>query len=348
MGFSDVLKRLLIGKATQEKVESPFLTRQELNDSIVEKFKAEMENETTKTGLLFPTCFYIYLNDTDFVRRQQAFRNTVREVVMCFNDIISHAKQKYPDFIPHSTRWTFQFGSFKPGTIIDLPGQRISELPMKSVFILSSIYSEGYTDVNETPERMVMTMHDIKSSVLSQPIEVNSAAFRDITTEARDRFVVEMGSFSTKKEPRFASEETTAPIASANTGVDIDRNKDNVVVKQIENFAKLRADNTTFVGSRGPSQSFNMTEELIYVCGRNSMNRLNGAPVAKVNNENVLTPHLTIKSLGENEFYIAATGDVRLNEVLLPHDSNKWTRLPNNSSILLNDEIQITFKINKK
>lgn len=352
MGISDLLKRMFLGKTSEPVNTSPFMTRQELNDSIVENFRTGLQNETTKTGLLFPTCFYIYLNNDDFERRRQAFPNTVREVVMCFNDIIRQAKNKYPDFIPHSKRWTFQFASFSPGTIIDLPGQQITELPAKKAFILTSIYPESVSGYdNESSERMVMTIHDVKSSVLSQPVEVNRAAFRDVIIEARDRFVVEMGDFGngdlrqmpkneSNNERKIPTCKTTPEGSQLGTGND----SAEVKVKQLNINARLRADNATFVSPRGPSQYFTVADELIYVCGRNSMNHINGTPTAKINNEEVLTPHLAIKCAGENEFYIAATGDVRLNEVLLPHDSNNWTRLPNNSSILINDEIQLTFK----
>ena len=320
------IKDLLLGK--ESKGSSIVLTRQELVNKIYKHFVTQMEDETTDVGLLFHTSFFIYLNENDYIIREQSFAYTVKDVMKKIDEKVHSMRKQYPDYRPHSKYWQFQFVPFKDGGIVNNPmGDTLKKIDPKDVVIFSFIHPDSlYLSENES-ERVVATVH-VKDSVAINKWAINREALRGIDATGKDRFRVPFKDDVSPREMPISVAESLKPEANAK--------------------AILTVEQCSFVKNGQISKRYYMVSDYLQISGRNDVENRGGMDVAKLDSDEVLNPHLTIKTDSLNStFFLSAIGDVMLNEVRVPQDASKWTTLPNNSTLLLNGEIQLIFKISK-
>lgn len=330
------LKEKLIGNDEagndQSRKQSPNLTRQELIDKIYEQFRIELDNESTSVSMLFPTSFYIYLNETDYALREKSFPFTVNDLIEIFYQTIRDKMKRYPGYIPHSRYWMFQFVSFTPGTEIMGPNGDMENLEPKQILVLSSLVPEEIDSNNNDGSRIVTTFH-AKDSMTAVGTAINFDSLKGINMLAKDRFKVTFNMPGYHPATNLSKQQMAQ--ASGHTHLDAGT----LAVLKVE-------DGGTFINERGASTTFLMTEDTLLISGRNAATQRGNLSVARLDSEEVLNPHLKIRRESDGRFRISAFGDVRLNEMPLAKDPQKWTLLPNRSAILINGEIQILFKIN--
>ncbi len=319
------IKDFLLGKGSSSS-SSNVLSRQELINKIYKHFVAQMEDETTDVGLLFHTSFYIYLNENDYTMREQSFAYTVQDVMKKIDKKVHSMRKKYPAYCPHSKYWQFQFVPFKDGGIVNNPiGKTIKQIEPKDVVILSFIHPESpYQSGNEN-ERVVATVH-VKDSVAINRWAINREVLRGIDVTGKDRFRVPFKDDISPREMPVSVAESARPEVKAKAIITVEQ--------------------CSFIKGGQISKKYYMVSDYLQISGRNDVENRGGMDVAKLDSDEVLNPHLTIKlDSSNNTFFLSAIGDVMLNEVRVPQDASKWTTLPNNSAILLNGEIQLSFKI---
>ena len=116
------LKKILIGAETEQKTTASAsfgLTNQELVDKVVLHFQQRMTQESTDVTLLYPTSFYIYLNEQDYHGRSEAFAFLVNDFVYKFNELIRQRQTNYIDYHPHARYWQFQFVEFSENSQVE-------------------------------------------------------------------------------------------------------------------------------------------------------------------------------------------------------------------------------------
>lgn len=342
------LKELLIGKAPEGGTAVPAslgLTNQELVDKMVQHFLQRMGQESTDVTLLYPTSFYIYLNEQDYQSRSEAFAFVVNDFVYKFNELIRQRRANYVDYHPHARYWQFQFVEFSEHSQVEGFGEVVTHLEPKDVFILSFLYPkmEGMEDGSEN-ERVVATVH-VKDSMQECRLAVNWEALRGVDMRAKDRYVMPMErqqtpSNSPKGEECIAPSERLLPLGEDRGGPGQGGGS--------SSLPSLKAENCAFLIDGGKHSRYYMTGSELYLSGKNDAEWRAGVPVARLDSEYVMVPNAQIRynsSKGIYEFLPLA--DVILNEVPLNQDLDSWTPLPHLSSILLNGEVQLTFYINQ-
>jgi hypothetical protein len=301
------------------------INRQQLLDEICNHFLSRFKEETTSEGMLFPTSFCIYLHEKDYVKHEQTFSFTAKEAVNKFHRHIKTQLANYPNYVPHSTYWLFQFSKFTEGNIVG----SISAIKVGEPITISTIFATDFANNNIGNEINIRaTMHNKRSDRMEE-LNINRDAFLGMEMDAKDRF-------------RF----------------DFNKNFDKIVEASKENnshssgitLATLKSD-INFIGTDGKEGNlFYMTTEFIEISGKNDIRKIPN--ILRLNSEGIQDSHVQIKYLPvEKRFKLAAFEEwVMLNERKVAKSSGgniSWVDLPNNSSIFLNGRIQINFSINK-
>lgn len=303
------------------------ITRQEMLDELFHHFRKRFDEETTTESMLFPTSFYVYMNEEDFNLRCQSLGNTVTDVVNRINRFLRRKKFRYSNYIPHSKYWLFQFTPLSPDTFIEGMPDDASQLQPKQLYIISTIYPQENTQ--NGGERMVGTMH-VKDSFLIHNLAINSRALMGMDIVGRYRFKVPFADFSNiRKTPVSMAQQTTnssLPVAS----LTIRQQQYQFVLHPMNHHAQMTEIETPMlqVGGMGCTPGIR-----------------NGIQCVGINSQQVEDPHLQIRRNPDGTFSIIAYAQVRLNEI--PLAPNLWVPLPNFSVILINDEIQLNFRIDK-
>lgn len=314
MSFISKMSGLFFG--SEAGSTSAFLTRKELHEKIHEHFIQRMEEESTEEGLLFPTDFVIYLSPEDYQRREETFPYSVKEIVNRFNKIIKEKKSsKYHDYIAHAEFWQFQFASFPEDGFMNYEGCEYTSLAPKDVLILSKIHPakelNEIGDVSGGNERVVTTLH-AKNSLNVVKFAINKNALKEVDMRSKDKFRVNFKNFEQiKDEPKSAASSVRA------------------VLKMM--------DGPGFMLSGGLSNKCPLTSDMIRIAGRSSTDTMGGIPVVRIDAEDVLNPHMTLKyDEGLGTYLVAAYGDVLIEESRVSPDGRHWKQLRDGDQILLN------------
>lgn len=327
MRFLNRIKNIIIpseDEAVTSVLKKDSLTRQELLNSLHEQFLSELKNETTTESLLFHTSFTVYLRQKDYDRLEPSFPLTVKDSVNVFIKELKKLTPKYPDYTPHSRWWQFHLIAMPEGTIID--GFSKEELSDKLILIKSAIFADNDYNDNTGDDRIVTTVHTV-NSMKSLPKAMNLSAIAGLTPLDKDKYRVEMN--------------LNVKITSTPAN-DISRNK-----VQNNALATLTVEDSSFLDGARTSNRYFMTTNNLQISGRHDVETRGGMPIARLDNDTVINPHLIIKrDPVSGSFFIKVNGETRLNEQKLSKGNDKWNPLPNNSAILINDDIQINFTIN--
>ena len=338
------LKKILIGAETEQKTTASAsfgLTNQELVDKVVLHFQQRMTQESTDVTLLYPTSFYIYLNEQDYHGRSEAFAFLVNDFVYKFNELIRQRQTNYIDYHPHARYWQFQFVEFSENSQVEGFGEVVTNLEPKDVFILSFLYPkmEGTSDASDT-ERVVATVH-VKDSMQECRLAVNWDALRGVDMRANDRFVIPMREASPLPPPKeggYRPHRQAESLALDSPSFGGGRG---------EASPSLKAENSAFLINGMKQSRYYLTSQELYLSGKNDGDERGGVPVARLDSEYVMVPNARIRyNEGKGIYEFLPMADVILNEVPLSPDLDSWTPLPHLSSILLNGEVQLTFYLN--
>lgn len=324
MSFLSKLKQWLL----QDKSESDSqnITRQEMVNEIYRHFEQRFKEETTTESMLFPTAFYIYMNQEDYDQRLQSFSQTVKDVVNKIKQFVNKKNQKYKNYVPHAKYWLFQFSPMTEDTFLEGMSDDASTLEPKQLYIMSAIYPEDNEMAGVSDQRMVGTLH-IKNSFKMNNLAINPNAIIGMDIMGKNRFRVPFNDLN-----------TTTVLPTTEAWQKTSKEKTRAVIS-------LQQQQYCFFTDRlgGRAFSVNMISDNLYISGKNALYDSNdGAKVVRINSELVLNPHLQFKAENDGSFSVMAYGTARLNEQKMK--IGEWTQLPNNSTILLNDEIQILFK----
>lgn len=332
MGLLDTLKRLLVGEAGGTEAAVTYndkdqrLTRQQVLDNLMRHFLEMLHDETTTESMLFHTSYIIYLPQESYERISPGFQITVRDCVRRFLREIKKRLKDYPDFKPFSNYWMFQLVAIPEGTVID--GISDEEMDDNLMLVKSTIFATDDIAHNEASGRIVTTMHTV-NSMKAMPGALNLLALPGLVQLDKDKFRM-----------RFDPENSLG-LDSGGSGARFE-------AEQVKVLAELRAEDGRFVTVSGqPYSTYRLQSDELRISGRHAMSASRGVETLMVDSEEVMNPHVSIRrDPSSGRFSISAMGDdVKLNGRLLPRGAAHWTPLPNNSTIIINDDIQINFKI---
>ena len=314
----------------RQKINKGLAYRQVLLDQIFNHFKKRFEEETTTISISFPVSFVIYLHPQDYKKREANFdRDVIDAVTLFYRHINQHIENSNYDYQPDATYWMFQFVNFQGLSSIESKYGDIAEVKEGEAVILSDIRATDFSKDNIQASGHLKTTFHAKDS--SKQHEINNQSLISIIDKLSN---CKLG-LKYSDEDRKQGKVTGKP--------SIPGKSQNIVS---EAYAVLHC-NEKFIGRDRKGEKFLIYYKLIEISGKNDAR--NGAYIAKIDSDRVITSHVQIQYIPEiQKFQLAAFGTIKLNERTVQLSSGgdiHWYHLPDNSDIFIENAINVKFKI---
>lgn len=323
--IKNIIQKLLeinrIHEKNQQKETEQEVSNSDLMEDIVGLFKYGMEKESVGTRLLYPMSFYILMNKDDYDDRKKALPIIVPEIVKKFYAIIKQKEEEYQNVEPVSKKWVFQFSPCQFDSSVETEDKDVFTVSRGNIMSTCELYNDNIDRFEDLQvERNIKVSIKCKNSQVIKTGNLNLQALAGVD-------ILEEGFFTYKFDEKRIGSENISPTSVLPP-----------IVADNKPFATLSYD---FNGMR---YTYEMKSSPIYISGRNDT-RSDGS-IFKVESVNVINGHVSIRQ-NNGSFEMCAFAETRKNEILVPisePDNLKWVPLPDNSAILMNGDIQVTFK----
>lgn len=320
----EIVKKILDifkgGDISEGLVNDEILSNNKLLSELVEHFEYRLEQESVGKKMLYPMAFKIIMDPDDYKCRKESIKFVPPQAIAEFYKIIDKKKEKYPDYTPPAKYWYFQFSE---SLIDEIPVEGSANLKVRKGHITTvstlttfDIRSDNNVYV-ETNTRVSVKLDD--SNVMSNA-NVNWDAIKAID-------VLGEGIFS--------------------YNFDMSLNRDTRHIIESSNMAHVSGLAVLSYSKGGKNIYYTMKDNLVHISGRNESRK--GDSFFIIDSDTIMDSHVQIKYVdSEKKFQIAAYGPVRLNSRKIDESIGrnvKWYDLANNSSIFINNEINVKFKI---
>ncbi len=363
MSVLDKIKVAILGEKSTSTHDGDVISAQGLVDQVFEHFKYRLNDSSTKMSLLFPTSFLIWLQPDDFKARQQEFPARAKDIKkQCMIEVRDQLKRNplWQDYVPHSKYWKIQFMEWKPD-YVSADGKSVENVVVRGrVTVTSDLYAQDdvaspanavIANSGNGSGRIITTFSNTKGTTTPQNLALNPEAFKDVTALSNNAFRVEflrseLDDAIPRPTPQQASQQAPPqapqpePARPSRRFVAHDKKKEPV-------SATLQIYDNYFVKDGQKTDRLTIGTKTVQITGPNSNGGNPGIEVIRIDDDSIMNPHINIRFEAANQRYlISAVGDTKLNQKTMVKDENNWSELPTNSTILLNDDIQINFNLN--
>lgn len=334
--FSNLIKKIkywFIGEnESNSSPNSRTMTRKNLEDLVINVFNDRMDLLTTDISLLFHAKFEIYMHKNDYDKLQGAYGPTSTDLAEKFHKIICkkcrELKKENSEFeyIPHTSRWYFQFLPFHENDI----DNGVEIVPQGTILAKTEVYTpprgnEKTNNVNVIETQKVSNIPIVTHQNKNQSVVLNISFDEN---NYKNLIVLETNTFEVPFKEVIIDDEgeniTTPPPTKGNNPL-----------------AQLK-----WSDAKGVKQA-NITQKDIKIAGSIDKVMDGGIPVLPLNNDNIQSPHVHIRyDESTGEFKIMAFAETKLNSRSLP--IKEWCNLPKkNTKILMGsgfNVVQIEFE----
>ncbi len=334
--FSNLIKKIkywFIGEnESNSSPNSRTMTRKNLEDLVINVFNDRMDLLTTDISLLFHAKFEIYMHKNDYDKLQGAYGPTSTDLAEKFHKIICkkcrELKKENSEFeyIPHTSRWYFQFLPFHENDI----DNGVEIVPQGTILAKTEVYTpprgnEKTNNVNVIETQKVSNIPIVTHQNKNQSVVLNISFDEN---NYKNLIVLETNTFEVPFKEVIIDDEgvniTTPPPTKGNNPLAQLKWSDAKEVKQA-----------------------NITQKDIKIAGSIDKVMDGGIPVLSLNNDNIQSPHVHIRyDESTGEFKIMAFAETKLNSRSLP--IKEWCNLPKkNTKILMGsgfNVVQIEFE----
>ncbi|MCM1348358.1 MAG: hypothetical protein NC338_03020 [Firmicutes bacterium] len=333
------------------------ITVKEVLDSIKHHFNLTIKKLSTEYNFLYHTSFTIYLKASNYTEISDSLPFLAEGAEKMLVDIIKkHTSKAFPNYQPHSQYWQFQLVEIPEDAVLDgvTPEQLLTGALVQ---ISSSLYPP--TEGGSQPQgdsRVVTTVQGVNSlRAIRNCINPNILNKLDLVEKDRIRLLLQLDEhkaqtgFAHGVEPSVSAKNASERKGTTAKKAAPSQQGTNTPPRQSTYFATLEAQEGEFLEGAGDKKIHivAMTSEQLNIVGRSSMRGAPGVDVVRVNSDRVMTPHAMIRrNASTGRFEIAIIGPATLNERSIAPNPDQWRPLPNNSTIILADSVQIRFRSN--
>lgn len=303
--------------------DSSELTNQKMVDELCEHFEYVMRKESFEDVVVFPTYFRVLLTSSDYESRKSMFKIIVPKVIQKYYGIIKKYKEKYPESLIKVKYWLFQFS----------PCQ-VEEVENNGSLLL---VRQGH----------VTSIAEIESPDVAVSTNTPAMSFNPGRVSLRlDKSIIDHNNCNIDWESIKGLEVVNESEFRYKYDEDLDDDLKAIDSKRMSNereaIAELR------MSTSGGNFTYDIYDTLVYVSGQNDKRK--GSSFIKLPIESLPDSCLQIKHVGNGRFQIAAFITTVLNQKPMKESQGgamQWENLPNNSSILLDNSIGLSFHVVK-
>ena len=313
-------------------------------EALGKHFDETVGRMSTKYNLLYHTSFIIYIKASNYAEMSDGFPFLASGAERMLVERVKKeiARRHLTDYSPHSQYWEFQLVEIPDDAML---GNESMEGYEKDglIQIASSVFPAS-DDSDSAPDegRVVTTVHGVNSlKAIKNCIPREILLKLDVVEKDRVRLLLSI-------EDSHRESTTAVPATSPTQGRPVAAPQPSVkaapsTTPAPQYIAVFKAEDGNFIDSTDKVRHMMaMTTDIVEICGRGGQ-ACNPA-VLRVDSDSIMVPHIRIRrNTANSRFQIMALGPAELNQRPLPSSSDKWTDLPNNSVIVLDDSIQIRF-----
>lgn len=298
-----------------------------LLSDLVDLFNDSIKRMSIGKRMVYPTSFHIIMHKDDYNEFRTLLPVWTPEIIRTFYSTIKGQKDSYSDCRPISKKWVFRFSPCHLDSSINTNDNSLITVSKGNIVKTATLYNEDIDSVESiTVERNVKVSIKCNNSKVIKTANLNFSALDGIE-------ILDDGLFTYKFDERFLfSDMIDCKLQK------IDQTQEPEIVEENKPLATISwiLNNHTY--------TYTMKLSPIYISGKTDTRTTSN--ILKIDTSELKNGHVQIKC--ENErFFLCAFGETKLNEktVTLSEPGNiQWVPLANNSSILMNGEIQVNFK----
>lgn len=334
------------GRQRPANISPDKITVNEILNLLMEHFRGTIETLSTDFNFLFHTSFTIYLKASNYQDISQGFPFLAEaaEKMLC-EEIRANIKSRHlKNYKPHSIYWQFQLVELPPEAMIGetaLDGEDDSAL----VQISSTLFPP--TDDKPEPQngsgRIVTTVHGVNTLRQIRNC-INPEILNRIYLYEKDRIKLNLRlddiEFQQATDNQAGTSKKSERLATAGAA------KNTTAGNSTPYSATLVAEDGNFIDGNNRIHTVAVVKDDLHITGRSAMPGPDSVQVVRADSDKVLTPHFRLRrDAASGRFSYSVLGETRVNQRTIAPDPNTWHPLPNNSTIILADEIQIKFKL---
>ncbi|MDR1763248.1 MAG: hypothetical protein LBR64_04760 [Dysgonamonadaceae bacterium] len=307
MDIFDKIKKAFLSDSIIDSKQSGQLNNRVLYKELLDHFEAYIRSESVGRRMIYPMAFDVMLSENDYISRKDALKLVLPEVVDGFYEIVRKYADRYPNFVAPANYFFFQFAKDREQKIE--PGKMV---------VAATLHTLDFSQITSSSE--------INVHVSVKPVNSDVDSLKNINKDILVGFDrLDEGVFKFDVKPELKSNPSNSSHQSPSPN------------SEIADFS---------YSLQGATEHIRIKAHKVEFSGQRDTRKLGN--IAIIKSDNVDIPHFTVLySPQDNSFQLAAFGKTRLNQVPVPLSTGAnliWTPLPNNSTILLNDYIQLKFK----
>lgn len=327
------------------QTDPDMVTSDDILDALGKHFDETVQRMSTRYNLLYHTSFIIYIKASNYAEMSDGFpflasgaeKMLVEKVIKAVSD------RHLTDYSPHSQYWEFQLVEIPDDAML---GNESMEGYEKDglIQIASSVFPAS-EDSESAPDegRVVTTVHGVNSlKAIKNCIPREILLKLDVVEKDRVRLLLTLDG-PRRRETPASSEAPKQSQPAHHVSVQPSPKPMAQAAAAPQYIAVLKAEDGNFIDSTEKLRHMMaMTTDVVEICGRGGQACNPG--VLRVDSDSIMVPHIRIRrNTANSRFQIMALGPTELNQRTLTPSADKWTDLPNNSVIVLDDTVQIRF-----
>lgn len=333
-----------VGRQRPANISPDMITVNEILDVISTHFRGTIDTLSSKYNFLYHTSFTIYLKASNYNDISDGLPSLAEaaEKMLC-EEIRENIKSRHlRNYKPHSQYWQFQLVELPPEAMI---GDTAIDSENESALV--QISSTLYPPSDERPEsqsdsgRIVTTVHGVNTLRQIRNC-INPEILNNIYLYEKDRIKLILRLDDGEPQQSSGNRPNTAPKSERPAGTI----KDSTIGTSKPYSATLVAEDGNFIDGDNRIHTVAVTKDELQITGRSAMPGPGSVQIVRADSDKVLTPHFRLRrDPASGKFSYSVLGEIKVNQRTITADPNAWHLLPNNSTIILADEIQIKFKL---
>lgn len=330
-------------------IDPDMVSSDDILEAIGKHFDETVKRMSTRYNLLYHTSFTIYIKAANYAEMSDGFPFLVSGAEKMLVEKVKNeiSARRLTDYSPHSQYWEFQLVEIPDDAMLGdeaMEGYERNGL----IQIASSVFpASDENDSSPDEGRVVTTVHGVNSlKAIKNCIPREILLKLDVVEKDRVRLLLTLDGPQRRTAPAVPAAPAaveTRPHVHAAAAPQMNQTSAPAPAAAPQYTAVLKAEDGNFIDSTDKLRHMMaMTTDTVEICGRGGQ-ACNPA-VLRVDSDSIMVPHVRIRrNPSTSRFQIMALGPTDLNRHTLSPSADKWTDLPNNSVIVLDDTVQIRF-----
>lgn len=297
------------------------LSNQEVSDWIVGEFKRYIDSQSTRMTLLFPADITVLMDEADYAACGDALPLLSNEIFDRLARTVGELLPSYPDYRLHARNWLLTVVPVGDDDLLPDEFGDIRPAPGCPAAVMQ-LYPKEQVPEGRLQGRVVGTVRGV-GTLNAMPAGFNVRALGAVDQLARGRYTAPIVLPGLQSAPSLRPEPELPGIAGL------------TLAAQLGQLVDIN-------GQKVRRLTVHRDCDTVEIHGRDTVARSGGrVAVIRVDCQEMLNPHATLHRRSDGRWICTLHGPATVNEVALDRDRGADVPLPNHSTLLIAQSIQL-------